>query len=523
MNVAFCIGKSTESVADRIHKNRDDVNIYNYKSVADLIKDSTSRHLYYERIAFTNKFLKHPEKDLKALNDYIINNSEKTTVVFITKDATSQYVKIFQSIFNSPLYTVVHLGGSVNVVTMVDIVTCSIVELNEKYPLPAGSGVGSNRVPQNGNPGQSGVVEPPKTGISDNQPRNTEPERVYQNVSVSYENSNSSFRGNNSGIDYANGTQGNMNENNLETGTESLLGFIEGVPSGVGTGENGGLNNGIGSEDSILGLGGFGKTHSDTGFLDEDELNNEDGDEDDYTAPRFDNVGRDGNVRKADDNRGKGASNKGGNESSGNTIDVSDMTKVIFVVGERGTGVTTTVCNIAYDLYTNRQSVLIVDGDYKRNGVLSFIDTEDFYAKGNEDGIDTLNPYVDKEADIISNGYGSQVSKTSLSTVLRDNQIQSNYDRIIVDCPLDCINILTDRSVKGNTVLLLSKADRVSLVATSIGLTERLMVEIGIERYIMETCTVAISGNTEYLEEDIEFVKNTFFFPNGCWLDNVEV
>ena len=140
MNVAFCIGKSTGSVADKIHKNRDDVNIFNYTSVSDLIKDSTSRHLYYERIAFTNKFLKHPEKDLKALNDYIINNSEKTTVVFITKDATSQYVKIFQSIFNSPLYTVAYLGGSINVVTMIDIVTCSIVELNEKYPLPPEAG-----------------------------------------------------------------------------------------------------------------------------------------------------------------------------------------------------------------------------------------------------------------------------------------------------------------------------------------------------------------------------------------------
>lgn len=519
MNVAFCIGKSTGSVADRIHKNRDDVNIFNYTSVADLIKDSTSRHLYYERIAFTNKFLKHPEKDLKSLNDYIINNSEKTTVVFITKDATSQYVKIFQSIFNSPLYTVAYLGGSINVVTMVDIVTCSIVELNEKYPLSMEARVGIGGASQNVNSGQNMGVEPAKTGFSDNQPRNIEPEKPYQNVSVNCENSNSTFGTNEGSERYGNGIAGNGNGNNLETGRDSLLGFNEDVPSSVGTGENGGLNNGIGSEDSILGLGGFGKTHSDTGFLDEDELDNEGSDED-YPNPRFDtgnrevaNGSKQGTTKKAE--------SSGGSNSA--TIDVSDMTKVVFVVGERGTGVTTTVCNIAYDLYKNRQSVLIVDGDYKRNGLLSFIDTEDFYAKGNEDGIDTVNPYVDEEADIISNGYGSQVSKTTLSNVLRDNQIQSNYDKIIVDCPLDCINILTERSVKGNTVLLLSKSDRVSLVATSIGLTERVMIEVGVERYIMETCTVAISGSDEYLGEDIQFVKNTFFFPNGCWLDNIEM
>ena len=517
MNVAFCIGKSTGSVADKIHKNRDDVNIFNYTSVSDLIKDSTSRHLYYERIAFTNKFLKHPEKDLKSLNDYIINNSEKTTVVFITKDATSQYVKIFQSIFNSPLYTVAYLGGSINVVTMIDIVTCSIVELNEKYPLPQEARVGFNGVSQNVNSGQNIGVEPAKTGFSDNQPRNTEPEKAYQNVSVNYENSNSTFGINDGSARYENGTQGNGSGTNLETGRESLLGFNEDVPSSVGIGENGGLNNGIGSEDSILGLGGFGKTHSDTGFLDEDELDNGGSDED-YSNPRFDTMTQEGiKVSK------QGTKKADNSSSNPTTIDVSDMTKVVFVVGERGTGVTTTVCNIAYDLYKNKQSVLIVDGDYKRNGLLSFIDTEDFYAKGNEDGIDTVNPYVDEEADIISNGYGSQVSKTTLSNVLRDNQIQSNYDKIIVDCPLDCINILTERSVKGNTVLLLSKADRVSLVATSIGLTERIMIEVGVERYIMETCTVAISGSYEYLDEDIQFVKNTFFFPNGCWLDNIEM
>ena len=517
MNVAFCIGRSTGSVADKIHKNRDDVNIFNYTSVSDLIKDSTSRHLYYERIAFTNKFLKHPEKDLKALNEYIINNSEKTTVVFITKDATSQYVKIFQSIFNSPLYTVAYLGGSINVVTMIDIVTCSIVELNEKYPLPPEARVGFNGVSQNVNSGQNIGVEPAKTGFSDNQTRNTEPEKQYQNVSVNYENSNSTFGANDGSTRYENGIQGNGNGSNLETGRDSLLGFNEDVPSSVGTGENDGLNNGIGSEDSILGLGGFGKTHSDTGFLDEDELDN-DGSDEGYSNPRFDTMNQEGTKSSK-----QGTKKVDNSSSNPTTVDVSDMTKVVFVVGERGTGVTTTVCNIAYDLYKNRQSVLIVDGDYKRNGLLSFIDTEDFYAKGNEDGIDTVNPYVDEEADIISNGYGSQVSKTSLSNVLRDNQIQSNYDKIIVDCPLDCINILTERSVKGNTVLLLSKADRVSLVATSIGLTERVMIEVGVERYIMETCTVAISGSYEYLDEDIQFVKNTFFFPNGCWLDNIEL
>ena len=360
-------------------------------------------------------------------------------------------------------------------------------------------------------------VEPAKTGFSNNQPRNTEPEKAYQNVSVNYENSNSTFGVNDGSARYESGTQGNGNGTNLEIGRESLLGFNEDVPSSVGAGENGGLNNGIGSEDSILGLGGFGKTHSDTGFLDEDELDNGGSDED-YSNPRFDTMNQEG-VKVSN----QGTKKSDNSSSNPTTIDVSDMTKVVFVVGERGTGVTTTVCNIAYDLYKNKQSVLIVDGDYKRNGLLSFIDTEDFYAKGNEDGIDTVNPYVDEEADIISNGYGSQVSKTTLSNVLRDNQIQSNYDKIIVDCPLDCINILTERSVKGNTVLLLSKADRVSLVATSIGLTERIMIEVGVERYIMETCTVAISGSYEYLDEDIQFVKNTFFFPNGCWLDNIEL
>ena len=87
---------------------------------------------------------------------------------------------------------------------------------------------------------------------------------------------------------------------------------------------------------------------------------------------------------------------------------------------------------------------------------------------------------------------------------------------------MDCLNVITERVVRGNTVLVLTKGDRGALVSTSIGLTDRLMVEVSLERYIMTSCEVAVSGYIDEFKNDVKFIKNTFLFPNGCWLDNIK-
>ena len=87
---------------------------------------------------------------------------------------------------------------------------------------------------------------------------------------------------------------------------------------------------------------------------------------------------------------------------------------------------------------------------------------------------------------------------------------------------MDCIKSLSDRVVRGNTVIVLVRGDRGSILATSMGLTDRTMIESNLERYIMENCTVGVLNCVNGFADDVKYVRETFMFTKGCWLDNIE-
>lgn len=498
MRVAFSAGKNSGALIENIRKHHDDIEFYSYSNVKALIKESKLRHVFFDRIIFIEKLLKHPEEDLKALNDYIVENSDSSTVILIVKDINSEASQCFERIFNSPLYTRVVLDKATSTI-LCDLVADNIVDIREKY---FNSVVGTDksvgvRSTNSGNTEQSAKIREEQIGsrIYTNQ---------YENSSVGSSNTNTANMSRSSENQY--GMGGSLNSEG-----DSFSAVINSAPVSDGSVADSGKNDSFSEDDDFLGLGNFGRSHADTGFLDEDDVPEDDG----YEQPGYSD--RSYEVMEEPVKKEKPA-----DQEVPEGLDMSRMTKVILVTGERGTGVTTTIVDSVYHLYKKGESVLIIDADYVRNGILSFIDAEDFYAKGNEDGIDTLNPYVEEECDIISNGYGSQLSKSSISNVVSNSDIQSNYDRIVIDCPLDCLNVITERVVRGNTVLVLTKGDRGALVSTSIGLTDRLMVEVSLERYIMTSCEVAVSGYTDEFKNDVKFIKNTFLFPNGCWLDNIK-
>lgn len=533
MRVAFSVGKNSSALIENISKHYDNIEFYTYSNVKDLIRESNLRHIYFDRIIYSEKVFRNPEEDLRELNEYIINSSDSTTIVLITERKNTLASQIFQEIFNSPLYTVAVLKKA-TVLILCEVVGKDILEVKTKYFDMVEEEVASE-------PAKEASPEKPKSRFgmfggkspkttdskNESEESNNIPQSATQNKRGCYQEISSLNTGNSNGN--RGQTSGPSVHYDREEDDSSV--FSEGTPVSPHVENRNEDFSSPYSDDDFLGLGKYGSTHSDTGFLGEEELDELENEENSSSSPdnqKNDNYGSGKNSKSQKNESGAGRNNSSNedadydkSENRFSDLEIRNLSKLVLVTGERGVGVTTYIADLTYELYNRGESVLIVDCDYKRNGILSFIDARDFYQKGHEDGIDSLNPYVDEECDIISNGYGSLISKSSIINLVTDKRVQSNYDRILIDCPLDCINAISERVVRGNTVLVLTKGDRVSLVATSIGLLDKSVIESSLERYIMANATVAISSYTDYLKEDIDYVKDTILFPNGCWLDNV--
>lgn len=176
MRVAFSAGKNSGALIENIRKHHDDIEFYSYSNVKALIKESKLRHVFFDRIIFIEKLLKHPEEDLRALNDYIVENSDSSTVILIVKDVNSEASQCFERVFNSPLYTRVVLDKATSTI-LCDLVADNIVDIREKY---FNSVVGSDksvgvRSANSGNAEQSAKIREEQIGS-----------RIYTNQ---YENS----------------------------------------------------------------------------------------------------------------------------------------------------------------------------------------------------------------------------------------------------------------------------------------------------------------------------------------------
>ena len=537
MDVAVMFGVNTEEIINRIAPAMDKYTFYKYDTITDLIKTSTVRHIFFDRIVLVESMV--DKDDLSALNDYLVEYSDSTKVVFACKSSTSEMAEAFNAVLRSPLYAIVYTIRT-NISIVKDFMELDPSELRVRYAaenIKALEEKQNKTVEKNPNKGQRGILSrfsgSKKGNLSENQ-ENESAERDIKNSAVTSGNQIGSTGQRSVSESMQNSAQNNtynyMNNNAPQQDTLLNLGVADSPRTSVGTSQNQPQNFENSQEVENLGLGAFGFGHTDTGFLDEYEVDSIAGNVS-QNSSGIDLTKGEGE-RSAQQEKSRGTTDKRG-ESEGREKstqpkikkyipDMSECTKTIFVIGERGVGVTTLVVDMALSLYSKGESVLLVDLDSLRNGLLSYIDTRDFYDKGCEDGIDSKNPFEDEDADIVSNGYGSDVSKSSLGNLLTDKAIKKNYDRIIIDCPLDCIKSLSERVVRGNTVIVLVRGDRGSILATSMGLTDRTQIESNLERYIMETCMVGVLNCATSFDEDVRYVRDTFLFTKGCWLDNIE-
>ena len=144
--------------------------------------------------------------------------------------------------------------------------------------------------------------------------------------------------------------------------------------------------------------------------------------------------------------------------------------KVVVCTGDRGTGVTTTALKLATE-FSRHCSVLYVDFDVDNHGLLNYIDYTEFrkYEPIHMQGIKLCKnakafrscvvPY-DTNLDIITTDYSCDVTPDEIErTQGVIAEIATDYNIVVVDCPVSKLAYITDLVLTG-TVALCTEATK---------------------------------------------------------------
>lgn len=543
MRVCFSVGPMSSKLINSISKSADNVEFSTYNTIADMIKESTMRHIFFDRLVFSEKILKNPREELQALNNYISEFSDNTKIVLICQGKNVENSEIFTELFNSPLYTVV-LVDTVTTSILLEFVKGDITELKAKYysldikeakALTSKYSEESNKAPQ-------GVVEKPEKkgffkslfGGKKNSPQKSEIQNPQKESSTTEGKGTEKVSqksvetpSGSSVPDVAIGGVMGAGASVVKTGIDVIGTSVGSVPVSAGASNFGDDISYNDFEEDILGIGDLGEQHVDTGFLDDDaeseiekalkELGEEDeslNNYDEEVAPVIEKYSRDIEVPVAKEVSPKieePLSPRGTNNKA---------SKYRLVIGERGVGATSYIIDYSVHQASKGKKVAIVDFDYISNGVLSYIDTASFYEKGCSRGIDEYKLYSEDGVDILSNGYGLGVSEHSLDTLL-DSNILESYDIVFIDCPIDCISSLDGELLTKCFAMIKVGGNRGSLLSVLDKLTNRELISPEVEDILYKNSKFDIVNKIEYYSEDVAFVKSKCFFGRGNWCNKL--
>ena len=548
MEVAFSIGPKSLAVINRLKTLADNISFHTYPDIRSMVKEAMLRHISFDRIVFSTVLLQDQngnlsvedvEGDLRELNEFIKNYSDNTSIVLITNQGTKELevTEIFKSMFNSPMYTPVIMSKTTPK-NLLEIVTEDITTLKTKYYVLD--------------------VDKDKTIVSSNESVEKKSETETTKSSIEKKKKGGFFSGLMGGKkkspDVSTPVQEVKQEaedvvNKVEEASEISTDFSAG-PKSVFTGfggesssnsnsesnnftknifdsQNSSSSDGMESfttgfsdptgEDDMLSLGEMGEQHTDTGFLDEEEEENDE-ELQEYIRNQHHTLEED----KSEEPVAVRQEPVYTPPIKAEKEEPKKDTNIDMVLGMHGSGSTSAVVNEAMDLYQSKGAkVLIIDLDYRENGLLSFINVEDFYNKGYSRGISRRRIYNEDGIGILSNGYGTAITSSELLTLLRSGIIRK-FDEVLIDCPIECLNIVTKDILKLCNILVFTNIDRSDLLSTSLGLTDRSTVSLDVERFIMKTCIVDCPEGKSLSEEDIDYIRDNCLFANGCWLDNYE-
>lgn len=124
---------SNKIISEHLSKLNDSIDLTSYDTLKTLIRVSTMRRKFFERIVFSSKvFSNNPEKDLKELSSYLYENSSGTTLVLVVKEDQVDLVKKFNKIFKSPLYAIAFIDNP-TVKDLMNVVSLTVDEVKERY------------------------------------------------------------------------------------------------------------------------------------------------------------------------------------------------------------------------------------------------------------------------------------------------------------------------------------------------------------------------------------------------------
>ena len=543
MKVSLSVGQQSLKIINSLSSSLDNVEFYSFPSIPNMIQQAVNTYTTFDRIIISTAIIPEDvaESDLKALKDYIISKSSGTEIILVLPNSYHGSIeKVFLELFNSPMYTPVRFG-KVSVDTLVESVKSDIRSLRDKYYVSdsvSDSTIVSNRV------GEVTKEEPPKKEKSGffskfKGGKSKEPVKNVKPVSESGQS------GEMASYPMNNGVIGNSDNSPRESGEsvsepEKIFRSTElNSSSEVGNkiSEIGGeylydrkTNLGdttIFSGEESLNIGEYGVNHVDTGYLDEDseeevrrhlasrnQNNESDSSKNTESIKDVDNsIVLHGNSFYQDnyEYKKKPSSMYNSAESASSHID-------LILSGDRRA--TQMIVDEAINMADNGYKVLIVDLDTESNNLLSFIDTEKFYQNGCARGISLLRTYNEDGVDIISNGYGVSISEKEVSVFLRSKLIQ-NYNIVFIDCPMGSLGLISYDMVKHCNILIVTGSGLEDIISNSIKLTDRSVVSLNMERYIMETANVEVVGKLS--KSDYDYLKSNILLVNGNWLDKLQI
>lgn len=518
MRICFSVGPKSPQILKEISKSADNVEFSTYGSVGEMIKESISRHIFYDRIVLSENII-GSKKDLKELNDYITEYSDNTSIVFICKESGGEKEKVFNSLFNSPLYTVV-LGSPLTMVILLDFVKEDITSLKAKYymldkketKVITGKYAEDNKniqevnkVPQEKAP-KKGFLSSlfGKKGTSAKK-QGTKKSKLEGVAAVGNTLNTISKNSSEKALETASvvGAIGANSISNMtvsENGRDSNFNVYSEVSGFSGADSSSGNNSTSGFGTGDLGLGFMGEQHIDTGFLDEESENelNE--------------------VLKGLEE--EVIENTGVSEMISSESVWKDYNKSKILIGGRNTGITSYIVNFALKSMNEGKKVLILDLDYKENGILSYIDADAFYDKECSRGIDNIIKYTEDGIDIISNGYGVYVKEENIERLVSLGTF-NEYDLVLVDCPLDCIGSISESLISTSDITIIIEGNRGSMMSTLKVLTSRNTLSPLKEDSLFGGSIFSIVNKLSTYEEDIAYVEKTCFFGRYDWLSKI--
>lgn len=548
MEVAFSIGPKSLAVINRLKTLADNISFHTYPDIRSMVKEAMLRHISFDRIVFSTVLLQDQngnlsvedvEGDLRELNEFIKNYSDNTSIVLITNQGTKELevTEIFKSMFNSPMYTPVIMSKTTPK-NLLEIVTEDITTLKTKYYVldvdKDKTIVSSNESVEKKSETETTKSSAEKkkkggffSGLMGGKKKSPDVSTPVQEVKQEAEDVvNKVEEASEISTDFSAGPKSVFNgfggESSSNSNSESNN-FTKNVFDSQNSSSSDGMESSTmgfsdpTGEDDMLSLGEMGEQHTDTGFLDEEEEENDE-ELQEYIRNQHHTLEED----KSEEPVAVRQEPVYTPPIKAEKEEPKKDTNIDMVLGMHGSGSTSAVVNEAMDLYQSKGAkVLIIDLDYRENGLLSFINVEDFYNKGYSRGISRRRIYNEDGIGILSNGYGTAITSSELLTLLRSGIIRK-FDEVLIDCPIECLNIVTKDILKLCNLLVFTNIDRSDLLSTSLGLTDRSTVSLDVERFIMKTCIVDCPEGKSLSEEDIDYIRDNCLFANGCWLDNYE-